>query len=109
MHKCVKSLKKQRCAVFFIKLPNAPEVEIFSIYGVGIPTERAYIYKLNSATECYIPFQIHSSEGENEENCLHGGVYSVDGDETIPVMSAGNMLKVGDEKLGSIHQASVLI
>ncbi|KAK1396963.1 PDAT [Heracleum sosnowskyi] len=78
------------------KLPNAPEVEIFSMYGVGIPTERAYVYKLSSAAECYIPFQIDSSaEGENEENCLHGGVYSVDGDETVPVLSAGYMCAKG--------------
>ncbi|WOG92667.1 hypothetical protein DCAR_0311942 [Daucus carota subsp. sativus] len=78
------------------KLPNAPEVEIFSMYGVGIPTERAYVYKLSSAAECYIPFQIDSSaEGENEESCLHGGVYSVDGDETIPVLSAGYMCAKG--------------
>lgn len=66
------------------------------MYGVGIPTERAYVYKLSSAAECYIPFQIDSSaEGENEESCLHGGVYSVDGDETIPVLSAGYMCAKG--------------
>ncbi|OAY36448.1 phospholipid:diacylglycerol acyltransferase 1 isoform X1 [Manihot esculenta] len=74
------------------KLPNAPEMEIFSMYGVGIPTERAYVYKLSPSAECYIPFQIDTSaDGEDEESCLKDGVYTVDGDETVPVLSAGFM------------------
>ncbi|EYU25883.1 hypothetical protein ABFS82_10G084300 [Erythranthe guttata] len=74
------------------KLPNAPEMEIFSMYGVGIPTERAYVYKLSPAAECVIPFQIDTSA---EGHCLKGGVYSVDGDETVPVLSAGFMCAKG--------------
>ncbi|GAB2267756.1 Phospholipid:diacylglycerol acyltransferase 1 [Dionaea muscipula] len=78
------------------RLPNAPEMEIFSLYGVGIPTERAYIYKSTPATDCYIPFQIDTSaDGGSEEACLKGGVYSVDGDETVPVLSAGFMCAKG--------------
>ncbi|KAF2323606.1 hypothetical protein GH714_036294 [Hevea brasiliensis] len=74
------------------KLPNAPEMEIFSMYGVGIPTERAYVYKLSPSAECYIPFQIDTSaDGENEDSGLKDGVYTVDGDETVPVLSAGFM------------------
>ncbi|KAJ9190371.1 hypothetical protein P3X46_001583 [Hevea brasiliensis] len=74
------------------RLPNAPEMEIFSMYGVGIPTERAYVYKLSPAAECYIPFQIDTSaDGEDEDSCLKDGVYTVDGDETVPVLSAGFM------------------
>ncbi|XP_058206572.1 phospholipid:diacylglycerol acyltransferase 1-like [Rhododendron vialii] len=78
------------------KLPNAPDMEIFSMYGVGVPTERAYVYKLSSAAECYIPFQIDTSaEGGQDCSCLKGGVYSVDGDETVPVLSAGFMAAKG--------------
>ncbi|GFS43832.1 phospholipid:diacylglycerol acyltransferase [Actinidia rufa] len=77
-------------------LPNAPNMEIFSMYGVGIPTERAYVYKLSSASECYIPFQIDTSaNGENDCNCLKGGVFNVDGDETVPILSAGFMAAKG--------------
>ncbi|KAI9122991.1 hypothetical protein K1719_005880 [Acacia pycnantha] len=76
-------------------LPNAPDMEIYSIYGVGIPTERAYVYKLSApSSECYIPFQIDSSAND-EDSCLKGGVYSVDGDETVPVLSAGFMCAKG--------------
>lgn len=79
----------------FCRLPNAPDMEIFSLYGVGIPTERSYVYKLSPA-ECYIPFQIDTSvDGEDEDSCLKDGVYSVDGDETVPVLSAGFMCAKG--------------
>ncbi|XP_014510547.1 phospholipid:diacylglycerol acyltransferase 1 isoform X1 [Vigna radiata var. radiata] len=77
-------------------LPNAPDMEIYSMYGVGIPTERAYVYKLTPQSECYIPFQIDTSaNGGNEYSCLRDGVYSSDGDETVPVLSAGFMCAKG--------------
>lgn len=78
------------------KLPNAPDMEIFSLYGVGIPTERAYIYELSPSAECLIPFQINTSaNGEDEDSCLKDGVYSIDGDETVPVLSSGYMCARG--------------
>uniref|UniRef100_A0A0D6R316 phospholipid:diacylglycerol acyltransferase n=1 Tax=Araucaria cunninghamii TaxID=56994 RepID=A0A0D6R316_ARACU len=79
------------------KLPNAPDMEIFSLYGVGIPTERSYVYKLSPTGDtCYIPFQIDSSaEGGDAGNCLKGGVYLAEGDETVPALSAGYMCAKG--------------
>ncbi|KAI3754157.1 hypothetical protein L1987_53935 [Smallanthus sonchifolius] len=75
------------------RLPDAPKMEIFAMYGVGLPTERAYIYKCSPAADCYIPFQIDiSADGEN---CLKNGVFSVDGDETVPTLSAGFMCAKG--------------
>ncbi|KAG9130004.1 hypothetical protein Leryth_026740 [Lithospermum erythrorhizon] len=74
------------------KLPNAPEMEIISMYGVGIPTERAYVYRLTPSDDCYLPFQIDTSADEDDEGCcLKDGVFTVDGDETVPVLSAGFM------------------
>ncbi|PIN24691.1 Diacylglycerol O-acyltransferase [Handroanthus impetiginosus] len=78
------------------RLPNAPDMEIFSMYGIGIPTERAYVYKQVSAAECYIPFQIDTSAHEDDDEvCLKDGVFTVDGDETVPVLSAGFMSAKG--------------
>ncbi|KAF5745538.1 lecithin:cholesterol acyltransferase family protein [Tripterygium wilfordii] len=78
------------------KLPNAPDMEIFSMYGVGVPTERAYVYKLSTYAECNIPFRIDTSADEEDEGrCLKDGVYTVDGDETVPVLSAGFMCAKG--------------
>lgn len=83
-------------AIYFIRLPDAPEMEIFSMYGVGVPTERAYVYKMASSAECSIPFQINTSaEGGPDNPCLKGGVYLSDGDETVPVLSAGFMCARG--------------
>ncbi|KAM0037305.1 putative transferase [Helianthus debilis subsp. tardiflorus] len=78
------------------RLPKAPEMEMFAMYGVGLDTERAYIYKSSPAAECHIPFQIDTSaDGGNEQSCLRSGVYSVDGDETVPTLSAGFMCAKG--------------
>ncbi|GKC99702.1 phospholipid:diacylglycerol acyltransferase 1-like protein [Tanacetum coccineum] len=61
------------------KLPNAPDMEIYSMYSVGIATERAYVYKLTPQTECYIPFQIDNTAGDtNSHVCLKDGVYTID-------------------------------
>ncbi|KAI3463237.1 hypothetical protein Pfo_019900 [Paulownia fortunei] len=78
------------------KLPNAPDMDIFSMYGVGMPTERAYIYRETPSAECYIPFQIDTLATEEDEYmCLKDGVFTVDGDETVPVLSAGFMSAKG--------------
>ncbi|EPS73844.1 hypothetical protein M569_00907, partial [Genlisea aurea] len=79
------------------KLPHAPEMEIYCSYGVGIPTERSYVYKRSQPSGCRsIPFQIDSSaDGGPNDGCLKGGVYFVDGDETVSVLSAGFMCAKG--------------
>nr|GMC78091.1 phospholipid:diacylglycerol acyltransferase 1-like [Ipomoea batatas] len=79
------------------RLPNAPDMEIYSMYGVGIPTERAYVYRqVPSAAECDIPFQIDTAADDADlGNCLNDGVFTVDGDETVPVLSAGFMCAKG--------------
>ncbi|KAF7823299.1 putative phospholipid:diacylglycerol acyltransferase 2 [Senna tora] len=93
------------------KLPEAPNMEIYCLYGVGIPTERSYVYKLSSSEKfrSIIPLEIDNStadDGEEEEeeeddddegrSCLRGGVYFVDGDhESVPLVSAGFMCAKG--------------
>jgi phospholipid:diacylglycerol acyltransferase len=73
-------------------LPNAPDMETFCLYGIGIPTERSYIYKVSPSTDsCNIPFRIDTSADGDSEGCLKGGVQFVDGDETVPALSAGYM------------------
>ncbi|KAF3657071.1 putative phospholipid:diacylglycerol acyltransferase 2 [Capsicum annuum] len=78
------------------KLPDAPDMEIYCSYGVGIPTERSYVYKLSSSDKCKsIPLQIDSSAYGSDNGCLKGGVHFVDGDESVPVVSAGFMCAKG--------------
>ena len=69
------------------------------MYGVGILTERSYVYKLSPLAEtCYIPFRIDTmANGDNDDHlgCMRGGTLFVDGDETVPVLSAGLMCAKG--------------
>ncbi|KAF6146779.1 hypothetical protein GIB67_007493 [Kingdonia uniflora] len=78
------------------KLPDAPNMEIHCLYGVGLPTERSYVYKLSPSYRCNsIPFRIDHSADGNDGGCLRSGVYFVDGDESVPVLSAGFMCAKG--------------
>ncbi|XP_040993031.1 putative phospholipid:diacylglycerol acyltransferase 2 isoform X1 [Juglans microcarpa x Juglans regia] len=78
------------------RLPDAPDMEIYCLYGVGIPTERAYVYKSSPSEKCKnIPFRIDSSAEGDDGSCLKSGVYFVDGDESVPVLSAGFMCAKG--------------
>jgi len=71
-------------------------MEIYYSYGVGIPTERSYVYKLSPTDRCKsIPFRIDSSVDGDKDSCLRGGVYLTDGDESVPVISAGFMCAKG--------------
>eukprot|EP01018_Ginkgo_biloba_P018029 Gb_39374 [translate_table: standard] len=78
------------------KLPDAPDMEMYCLHGVGIPTERSYVYRLSPSLDmCYIPFRIDNSAEGDSKGCLKGGVFFVDGDETVPALSAGFMCAKG--------------
>ncbi|XP_010685335.2 phospholipid:diacylglycerol acyltransferase 1 [Beta vulgaris subsp. vulgaris] len=78
------------------KLPDAPDMEIYALYGVGIPTERAYVYRVTPYADCNIPFEIDiSANVDDKHSCLRDGVFLVDGDETVPVLSSGFMCAKG--------------
>jgi phospholipid:diacylglycerol acyltransferase len=82
-------------------------MEIYYSYGVGIPTERSYVYKLSPTDRCKsIPFRIDSSVDGDKDSCLRGGVYLTDGDESVPVIVLVSCVrKGGEEEPGSIHLA----
>ena len=72
-------------------LPNAPNLKIFCVYGVGKSTERAYhyVHRPDSADR---PFALDvSRHGGGVER----GVTSVDGDGSIPLVSLGYMCASG--------------
>lgn len=65
-----------------VALPNAPDLKIFCFYGVGNPTERAYIY------------QEEENKGEHSLNVTIRAptdkkptVFFTDGDGTIPLLT----------------------
>lgn len=73
-------------------------MEIYCLYGVGIPSERSYIYKTSPTSRCKsTPFRIDSLAEGDDTGCLRrrGRVYFVDGDGSVPVISAGFMCARG--------------
>ena len=82
--------------LFYFRLPVAPDMEIYCLYGVGIPTERSYVYKMSPSNKCKsIPFRIDGSADGEAGSCLKNGIHFVDGDDSVPVLSAGFMCAKG--------------
>ncbi|KAI5172366.1 phospholipid:diacylglycerol acyltransferase [Nematocida sp. LUAm3] len=78
-------------------LPHAPNMKIYSLYGVGKQTERAYRVIKDEETQL---LAIDKRETDKELS-LYRGIYTVDGDGTVPLLSTGYMGYAGwkDKKL----------
>jgi phospholipid:diacylglycerol acyltransferase len=63
-------------------LPNAPDMKVFCFYGVGNPTERAYIYQ-EEEHKTISRLNISIKAPGNEKT----SVFFTDGDGTIPLLS----------------------
>ncbi|CAJ2654582.1 unnamed protein product [Trifolium pratense] len=78
------------------KLPDAPNMEVYCLYGVEISTERSYVPKLSLSDKYkHIPFQINNSSDVQNGTKLQNDVYLVDGDERVNVVSSGFMCAKG--------------
>lgn len=66
------------------KLPNAPNLKMYSFYGTGKKTECGYYYMLSKSNELKINTKIN-----NERVC--NGIIMCDGDGTVPLVSSGYM------------------
>ena len=87
-------------------LPKAPSLKIYSLYGVGAPTERSYFYKHNlEDAQAAVdnssfngggrrasdpPFILDTSVSDPARNISHGIRYT-DGDGSVPLLSLGYM------------------
>ena len=79
-------------------LPYAPNMKIYCTYGVGVSTERGYVYKTNldesknGTTLSDPPFIIDNEYNDPERNISYG-VHSGDGDGSVPLLSLGFMCR----------------
>lgn len=71
------------------RLPNAPNLTIYSFYGIGKDTERGYAYKDVSDFEDQELIMTLDTEMQEPTQRAYKGVYHVDGDGTIPLLSLG--------------------
>jgi phospholipid:diacylglycerol acyltransferase len=60
------------------RLPNAPSLRIYSLYGIGIPTERAYFYTPTRGEESDVPVPVTKTArtSPQEEETLKWGDYA---------------------------------
>ena len=70
-------------------LPRAPGLQIFCMYGVGKPTERAYHYvRRRGSVSADRPYALDVAATKHAEDVV-GGVALTDGDGSIPLVSLG--------------------
>lgn len=84
------------------RLPNSPDMKIYCLYGIGHDTERAYMYKLqdpqppgqdrNSLHPKHLALPaVIDTQAEDRSVGLYNGIYHVDGDATVPLISLSYM------------------
>lgn len=78
---------------FDIKLPYAPSMQVYCLYGVGKATEKGYEYMWQPNNKEQ-PLRINTSAHDPSIQ-LQNGVYLGDGDGTVPLMSLGYMCNKG--------------
>ena len=75
-------------------LPLAPHLKIYCFYGVGVPTERSYVFKYDaSRDDLHIDTSVTIPEWKVEK-----GVQYSDGDGTVPLSSLSYMCMEGWKK-----------
>lgn len=74
------------------QLPNAPNLTIYCLYGVGKETEYGYVYK--NTNDSSLPYIINNTINIFEKNLVNG-VQLGNGDGTVPLISLGFMCAKG--------------
>lgn len=79
-------------------LPYAPNLNIYCLYGTGLPTERAYFYKRNwaeinsgetSTKNITEPVAIIDTDFSDKDRNISYGIKYTDGDGSVPLLSLG--------------------
>ncbi|KMQ44737.1 Phospholipid:diacylglycerol acyltransferase [Trichophyton rubrum] len=75
-----------------VRLPLAPDMKIYSFYGVGKPTERSYFYReeVDPLSKLNLTMDTSVMEGEGEGH-VDRGVVMNEGDGTVNLLSLGYM------------------
>lgn len=105
------------------RLPAAKNMKIYCMYGIGHDTERAYIYRPSSPKkvsdqksskesvdprDLILPISIDLQE-EDRKNNLYKGIYHVDGDSTVPLISLSYMCTHAWRKFDHLNPSNIKI
>ncbi|PJF18753.1 Lecithin:cholesterol/phospholipid:diacylglycerol acyltransferase-like protein [Paramicrosporidium saccamoebae] len=112
------------------RLPYAPEMTMYSIYGIGRDTERAYEYetvpreqwpeswqlladedllyhqRTDNTPDMLVRIKLRLEAAEKTKN-LYTGIYHVDGDGTVPTLSNGYMSAYGWKNLTYLNPSKM--
>ena len=99
------------------RLPNAPNLTIYSLYGIGSDTEKGYEYvgkdaHLDASVQSIdakgmpMPWTIDLTMNDPDKN-LSFGVYNVEGDGSVPLLSLGYMAAYGWRQHKHLNPAGV--
>ena len=101
------------------RLPLAPDLKIYCFYGIGKPTERAYIYRTIHAPHTRSPFTnttvnatidtSASSHGSTHDPAVDSGVIFGSGDGTVNLLSTGYMCSAGWRNITRYNPSKIKI
>lgn len=73
------------------RLPLAPDMRIYSLYGTGKATERSYAYRVSESPLCgHLPFLVDTN-ATDPSGYVNRGIRLTNGDGTVPLISNGFM------------------
>ena len=97
------------------RLPLAPDLKIYCFYGIGKPTERAYMYKemenpgSSVFTNTTLNITIDNAYSTRSPRTVDHGVVFGEGDGTVNLLSTGYMCNKGWKSIKRYNPAGVKI
>lgn len=76
-------------------LPNAPSLNVYCLYGVGLQTERMFYYRRQQYVEGDVPFLMNDTVKDDTTQSINYGVRTANGDGSVPLISLGYMCAQG--------------
>jgi Lecithin:cholesterol acyltransferase len=70
-------------------LPNAPSLNVYCVYGVGLPTDRMFHYRHQNESDNDLPFIMDDGMQDDESENITYGIKMTNGDGSVPLMSTG--------------------
>lgn len=81
--------------VLWRQLPNAPNLEIYCMYGTGLETGRNYYFTRDHNASFKYSFRINVNYNDIKRNVQNGFGLTYTGDRTVPLLSLGFMCAKG--------------
>ncbi|CAB9525721.1 Phospholipid:diacylglycerol acyltransferase [Seminavis robusta] len=90
-------------------LPFAPSLNVYCMYGVGLPTERIFHYRRQEFVDGEdVPFVMNDTIKDDPSESLMWSVRTAIGDGTVPLVSLGYMCAEGWKQVSKEAEANPL-